>query len=145
MRYFPNRIIAKSIPENFDKENSGIKSCTVREVDSSERKVLENFWRQKRERVFSLNQACITIENTETWESFERVITDITFFKSYHDWEKDIYLYIISFKNERDVELWVDSDDKSDSDVATIRMLQDFRSYTPKCDIVKPLPCERCT
>jgi len=62
------KIIAKSDPENFEKERSGIKPNTVRELDGKD---------------------IIEIINTKTDERFEREITDIT------TWKKQI---IISFK-----------------------------------------------
>jgi hypothetical protein len=54
------RIYVKSFPENFDKEKSGVKSSTVRELDGND---------------------IIAILNTETGESIERKITDISIWK----------------------------------------------------------------
>ena len=54
------RLYVKSIPENFEKEKSGVKSNTVRELDGND---------------------IITILNTETGESIERKITDISVWK----------------------------------------------------------------
>jgi len=65
------KIIVKSFPENFEKEKSGIKPCTIRELDGKD---------------------TITIINTKTKEKIERKITDISFWKG---------MFLISFKNER--------------------------------------------
>jgi len=107
MRYFPNRIICKSTPDNFSKEKSGLKNNTVREVWEEEFKNLNTFitgvpssrmvwWWPCVDR-----RSKIVIENTETWESFERYISDITQYKRYEDqsWEvlQWVYVYIISF------------------------------------------------
>jgi hypothetical protein len=64
------RILVKSIPENFEKEKSGVKPCTVRRLDGKD---------------------VIEIINTETNELVERTITDISV------WDGRI---IISFKAE---------------------------------------------
>lgn len=63
------KIIVKSFPENFTKEKSGIKSCTVRELDGKD---------------------TITIINTETEEKIVRKITDISIWKGQ---------FLISFKD----------------------------------------------
>ena len=65
------KIIVKSFPENFEKEKSGIKSCTIRELDGKD---------------------TITIINTKTKEKIERKITDISLWKG---------MFLISFKDER--------------------------------------------
>ena len=62
------KIIVKSVPEMWEKEKSGAKSCTVRTLDGRD---------------------MIKIINTETGESFARKITDISV------WNGQI---IISFK-----------------------------------------------
>ena len=62
------RIEVKSYPENFEKEKSGIKPCTIRKLDGKDE---------------------IKIVNTKTGETIERTITDITV------WKGEI---IISFK-----------------------------------------------
>ena len=54
------KIIVKSFPENWEKENDGRKPCTVRELDGSDK---------------------IEIINTATNEICERTITDITVWK----------------------------------------------------------------
>lgn len=64
------KLVVKSYPENFEKEKSGIKPCTVRKLDGDD---------------------IIEIINTETGEKIERTITDISF------WKGEI---IISFKEE---------------------------------------------
>jgi len=78
MQYFKNRIIAKSTPENFEKEKEGRKNNTVRVLDRYDINKMNIFinidWRK-----------FIQISNTETWEVFERVIRDIT--------KVDLWLY----------------------------------------------------
>jgi hypothetical protein len=54
------KISVKSFPENFEKEKSGVKSCTMRELDG--RDVIE-------------------IMNTNTGETIRRNITDISIWK----------------------------------------------------------------
>ena len=62
------KIKVKSIPENFEKEKSGIKPCTIRKLDGND---------------------IIEITNTDSGDKIERIITDITI------WKGEI---IISFK-----------------------------------------------
>jgi hypothetical protein len=79
----------KSTPENFRKEYIGIKPNTVRKFNHEKDKedvrfqILEDFINLR------WNRLTIEIENTETWEIFERVVTDVTKFDNY---------YIISWK-----------------------------------------------
>jgi hypothetical protein len=54
------KIIVKSLPEHWDKENDGRKPCTARELDGSDK---------------------IEIINTATNEVCERIITDVTVWK----------------------------------------------------------------
>lgn len=68
------KIILKSIPENFDKEKSGVKSSTVRELDGND---------------------IIAILNTETGETIERKITDISMWKG-----KLLISFVESGKND---------------------------------------------
>lgn len=55
------KVVVKSFPENFEKEKSGIKSSTIRELDGKD---------------------IIKIINTETSEIIERKITDISIWKN---------------------------------------------------------------
>lgn len=71
----------KSTPDNFEKEKSGRKSNTVRnfrdyEYDPRER-VLKDFMRGRCE-------LAIEIENTETYEVFLRVVTDVTWWQGFY-------------------------------------------------------------
>ena len=67
----------KSTPENWRKEYLGIKRNTVREgkVDEDSRfMILTNYMAGR------LNLLDITIENTKTYETFTRHVTDVTWF-----------------------------------------------------------------
>lgn len=84
MQFFKNRIVAKSTPENWEKEKTEAKLNTCRVVKGKEANALEEIaTRIHDEDVF------IVLQNTETGEFFEREITDITFFEG---------IYIISFR-----------------------------------------------
>lgn len=75
------KVSFKSVPENYVKEESGAKPNTVRIVSAED------------SRYGSLNQRTakvIQIVNSETGASFERIITDITF------WNGE---FIISWKH----------------------------------------------
>jgi hypothetical protein len=75
----------KSHPIFFDKEKSGLKPNTVRMVPTAD------------ERFEALDQriaGIIEIENTETKEVFQRVITDISFWNGQ---------FIISWKHSEEI------------------------------------------
>lgn len=63
----------KSTPENFEKEKSGAKSNTIRNID------------EKDERFALLRRGCkrIRIVKTDLSESFERYVTDYTEWEGY--------------------------------------------------------------
>ena len=62
----------KSYPENFEKERDGRKPNTLRFYDRTD----ERF-----EALVMKECPVITIENTDTGETFRRDITDVTFWK----------------------------------------------------------------
>ena len=72
----------KSTPENYAKEKSGKKPCTVRFVDSETDPrfwVLRQLWEAEKYKSKPQPRLRITIQNTKTGEKFERLLTDITF------------------------------------------------------------------
>ncbi len=72
----------KSIPAMFEKEKCGVKPNTVRDIDMFD----ERFTR-----LIDGDSRVIRIENSETGESFQRPITDVTVWKD---------LMMISWKHE---------------------------------------------
>lgn len=108
MEFFEKRIICKSTNEFFEKEKSWIKNNTIREVGIDESKSIEKFMYKNES--FKKH---IVIRNVETWEFFEREISDISLFKqwethesqkldskSWNDvrtWKEEHFIYIISF------------------------------------------------
>lgn len=74
----------KSVPENFEKEKSGLKPNTVRHFDEGEKDVREELLNAKA-------ATHIEIVNSETGEIFEREISDITY------WDEQ---YVISWLRE---------------------------------------------
>ena len=82
----------KSVPFNYDKEKDGRKPNTLRRfsvIDDPRRNLLER-WADLD--LSPLSQH-IRITNTETGESFERSITDVTYWDGW---------FIISWKHEED-------------------------------------------
>lgn len=83
------KIIFKSTPENWTKEEMGLKSNTVRKIEKNDSRFIELLERlEKTEKEKNINFYCyslgkITIENTETKEKFTRSLTDITVFDNY--------------------------------------------------------------
>lgn len=67
------RIEVKSNPDYFDKEKKQLKPCTMRKLDGND---------------------IIQVTNTETGETFEKVITDVSVYKR---------LIMISFKSKKKV------------------------------------------
>ena len=68
----------KSTPDNWNKEKLGIKNNTVRYIDDDSR--FNKIYAHSKD---SLNGAdlVIIIENTETGETFERKVIDVTYFE----------------------------------------------------------------
>ncbi|KDE68982.1 hypothetical protein MWG07_09210 [Fusobacterium necrophorum] len=83
----------KSYPKFFEKEKSGLKCNTVRVFDTYDDRIkfLYNVFSEKEKDVF------IEIENTETKEKFQRVISDVSTFKIGNE-----EVYIISWRHEDD-------------------------------------------
>lgn len=110
MEFFKDRIVCKSNEDNFHKERVWIKNNTLREVEVREYNCIKNFWE-------NFVWKFIQIRNSETWEVFERQITDITLFK---EWDERIkrskkyeealdeenftlekrFIFVISFREE---------------------------------------------
>ena len=65
----------KSVPEFYNKELTGVKPNTVRDVDTDPRFDLLREWAKTRDFGF------IQIINTETGKNFLREVTDVSFFK----------------------------------------------------------------
>lgn len=72
------KVIFKSEYQNFINEESGLKSNTIREVDWSD----ERFW-MLREMLTKQVYGIIKIKLPNTLQSFERQITNITFWKNF--------------------------------------------------------------
>jgi hypothetical protein len=87
-------VIFKSRPEFYNKEKRGFKPNTSRiEEDLTERDerfIILDDWQPE-------DMLYITIENTDTAETFTRLITDVSFFNYL---KQGIKLYIISWKHE---------------------------------------------
>lgn len=83
----------KSIDRIYHKEKLGIKPNTVRKIDLSDERFLHLI--SKAYSGFNDNEISILIVNSETGDSFERWITDITIFND---------LIIISWKHQEETE-----------------------------------------
>ena len=70
-----NTVAFKSVPEFYEKEESGTKPNTVRDLDTDERFNLLRKWAR------SGRYGFIQIINTKTEERFLREVTDVSFFK----------------------------------------------------------------
>lgn len=122
MEFYKNRIICKSDEKNFQKEKSWVKLNTVREVELWEYNSIQSIAREL-EWVFD---KFIIIKNSETWECFERKISDITLFKEWTEtksrkwerkWEIETreekrFIFIISFEKEKKYWAYVDVDEE---------------------------------
>jgi hypothetical protein len=74
------RVDFKSIPEYYRKEMLGLKRNTVRKIDRENERFqfLEDWMNHK------IDNLTIRIIQTQTTESFERQITDVTKFDDYY-------------------------------------------------------------
>ncbi len=80
-------IVFKSLPFFYEKEKSGIKTNTVREIDDQDDKFDSLIWMLQ-----SKEYGRIVILNPKTNESFDRKITDVSFYDE---------RFIISWKHKR--------------------------------------------
>ena len=86
MKIENNTIIFKSAPEYYQKEKSGLKCNTVRQITKpDEYKAFHDFYRCFE----AISNKTIKIINSESGESFLRRITDISIFKEVYifSWE----------------------------------------------------------
>lgn len=89
MKVDGNTIKFKSVPEMFEKERSGRKPNTVRRSDDAgEVAQMEMFARD----VCTSRVKCIQIENSETGETFLRLVTDVSLYGD---------IYIFSWMNSK--------------------------------------------
>lgn len=104
MEFYKNRIVVKSTPENFEKEKCWVKNNTVRSlyrlfdefsetVTYDDKRKQVEYKKMEHARIHNSIEF-IVIRNTDTWEFFERKVTDISVFRD--EWEEAIY--IITFK-----------------------------------------------
>lgn len=87
MEFFEKRIVVKSTPKNWEKEESWIKSNTFRVVKWNEYHSLIRFIEDMQNNPWK--DRFIVVRNTDTWDFFERIITDITYLKDFRLYEKD--------------------------------------------------------
>lgn len=89
-------ITFKSYPEFFEKEKSGLKCNTVRFFDTCDERILFLYKIVAGEE----ENAFIEIENTETKEKFQRVISDVSVIKIGN---KAVYIISWIHKDERNL------------------------------------------
>lgn len=76
MEFMTKKISFKSLPEFYEKEKNGKKNNIVRIIDKDD----ERFEIIKEYSIFKFDLLIIEIKNTETKDSFCRIVKDITFF-----------------------------------------------------------------